>query len=405
MLAPFCCLAAVARVQTGAEMMQRNGFASLEGHRVGLVTNHTAVVGNQHLIDALFDNPKIKLVALFGPEHGLRGEADAGAKVGDSIDARTGVPVYSLYGSNRQPTPKQLEGCDILVYDIQDIGARFYTYISTLGLCMQSAAKAHIPFLILDRPNPLGGQQVSGYIREDKYESFVGQYPVPIQYGLTAGELAQMIQGEKWVPGLEALDLRIEKVKGWRRGDLFPRTGLSWVAPSPNIPDFETALVYPGSCLFEAVYASEGRGTEKPFLTLGAPYLDSAEAAKRLNAAHLPGVVVSAMPFTPRSIKGMSESPRFQDRPLHGIQISVTDPAAVRPVELGIHLVTEFFRQTKGLDRVRFFNSSWMAKLAGTSRLEADLSVGKSPEHIIASWQFEVEQFRQKREPYLLYKP
>lgn len=403
MLASLCCLAAVARVQTGADVIARDGFRRLEGLRVGLVTNHTAVVGNQHLIDALSSHPKVNLVALFGPEHGLRGLADAGSKVGDSVDERTGVPVYSLYGNNRQPTSDQLKDCDILVYDIQDIGARFYTYISTLGLCMQSAARANIPFLVLDRPNPLGGEKVGGFIREPQFESFVGQYPIPIQYGLTAGELAAMVKGEGWVAGLESLDLQIQKVEGWKRSQLWPQTGLEWVNPSPNIPDFETALVYPGTCLFEAVFASEGRGTRHPFLTLGAPYLDNAEAARRLNGANLPGIRFDPAMFTPQSIKGMAESPRFQDKLLNGISLVVTDPELVEPVELGIYLIHEFHRQARGVNRLRYFNSGWMAKLAGTSRLQSDLSVGKTPQQIIAAWQFELDRFKDQRKAYLLY--
>ncbi len=383
--------------------MNRTNFQELEGLRVGLVTNHTAVIENEHLIDALYANKKIKLTALFGPEHGLRGLADAGAKVNDTVDEKTGVPIFSLYGSTRQPTKKMLENCDILIFDIQDIGARFYTYISTLGLCMKSAAESNIPFLVLDRPNPLGGNQVSGYVLETKHSSFVGQYPIPIQHGLTVGELATMIKGERWLPNLENLDLRIAKLEGWDRSKLWPQGIEEWIKPSPNIPDFETALIYPGTCLFEAIHASEGRGTRSPFLQVAAPYINSTKTAEELNAKNLPGIIFEPLTIKPTSISGMSDNPRFKNNNLPAIQIKVTDPNKVKPVEIGIHLVHAFFTQSKGIDRLRFFNSNWMSKLSGTNRLETDLSIGKSPEEIIESWRFEVENFKLKRKKYLLY--
>ena len=394
---------AIANVLSGSEVMNRTNFKELEGLRIGLITNHTGIVGSQHLIDALHSNPKIKIAALFAPEHGLRGLADAGAKVSDSVDEITGAPIYSLYGSTRQPTKKMLENCDILIFDIQDIGARFYTYISTLGLCMQSAAESNIPFLVMDRPNPLGGNEVSGYVLDPKHSSFVGQYPIPVQYSLTIGELAQMIKGENFLPGLQNLELRISKLEGWKREMLWPQTGIDWIKPSPNIPNFETALIYPGTCFFEAIHASEGRGTTQPFLLLGAPYIDPKSTADQLNAANLPGLTFEATNYTPVAIVGMSETPRFKNQALPGIQIHITDPEEVKAVELGIHLVHAFHSQAKGLNRLRFFNSNWTQKLSGTNRLEADLSIGKTPEEIIASWKFEVDQFKEQRKPYLLY--
>lgn len=390
----------LAKTLSGAEVLSQTNFKELEGLRIGLVTNHTATIGDKHLIDLLHSNPKVKLTALFGPEHGLRGLADAGAKVADSVDEKTGAPIYSLYGSTRQPTKKMLENCDILIFDIQDIGARFYTYISTLGLCMQSAAESKIPFLVLDRPNPLGGNQVSGYVLDPKYSSFVGQYPIPIQYGMTIGELAQMIKGENFLPGLENLDLRVAKLSNWSREMLWPETGLPWIKPSPNIPNFETALIYPGTCLFEAVHASEGRGTQTPFLQLGAPYIDPTKTAKELK---LPGFEVTPTKFTPISLVGMSENPRFKNQSLPGIKIEITDPTQAKPVELGIHLVHAFFQQANGINRLRFFNSNWINKLSGSTRLESDLTIGKTPDQIIVSWQFEVDQFKEQRKPYLLY--
>ncbi|MFM9873180.1 MAG: exo-beta-N-acetylmuramidase NamZ domain-containing protein [Fimbriimonadaceae bacterium] len=403
MLATTIACLALVKTFSGAEVMNRNHFQELEGLRVGLVTNHTAVVGNDHLIDVLFANKKIKLTALFGPEHGLRGLADAGAKVGDSVDEKTGVPVFSLYGSTRQPTKKMLANCDILVFDIQDVGARFYTYISTLGLCMQSAAESKIPFLILDRPNPLGGEQVSGFVLDPKNSSFVGQYPIPIQYGLTIGELATMIKGERWLPGLVNLELRVGKLDNWNRKELWPQTNNTWVNPSPNIPNFETALIYPGTCLFEAINASEGRGTTSPFLQVGAPYIDAEKTAADLNAKHLPGLSFEPFTIKPESIAGMSENPRFKNQILPAIQIKITDPAKVSPVEIGVHLLHSFYNQTTGIDRLRFFNSNWLSKLSGTTHLEAMLKIGKTPDEIIASWKSDVDEFKIRRKSYFLY--
>ncbi|QYK52370.1 MAG: DUF1343 domain-containing protein [Fimbriimonadaceae bacterium] len=390
-------------VQTGAQMLANRNFARLENHRIGLVTNHTAMVNGEHLIDVIHRQPNVKLTALFGPEHGLRGLADAGAKVGDSVDEKTQVPVFSLYGSTRRPSMKMLENVDILVYDIQDVGARFYTYISTLGLCMQAAAEAKIPFLVLDRPNPLGGERIGGPILKFGFESFVGQYPIPIQYGLTTGELAKMIQGERWLPGLQDLDLQVEEMSGWKREMLWPDTGLPWIKPSPNIPDFETALLYPGTCLFEALNASEGRGTYEPFRTLGAKFIDSGKLVESLEQANLKGVKFKPLEFAPASIEGMSSKPRFENKNLSGVQIEVTDAAEVDSISVGVHLVSAFLEQTKGLNRATFINKSWMGKLAGTDEFAAGLIAGKTPDEILQSWQPGLAKFKLLSKKYLIY--
>ncbi|MEK9136788.1 MAG: DUF1343 domain-containing protein, partial [Bacteroidota bacterium] len=221
----------------------------VKGKKVGLITNHTGRLSSgQHLVDTLLAQG-ISVVALFGPEHGVRGEAAAGEKVGDTIDAKTGIPVFSLYGKTRTPTSDMLRDVDVLVYDIQDVGARFYTYISTMGLCMKAAIESGIPFIVLDRPNPLGGLKVEGPILEDSLKSFVGMYPIPLVYGLTCGELAMMINGEGWLATSAKADLTVVRMEGWTRSMLWDDTGLSWIRPSPNIPTPVTALVYPGTCL------------------------------------------------------------------------------------------------------------------------------------------------------------
>ncbi len=391
-------------VKTGAQVLADDGFRLLAGRRVGLLVNHTARVGGAHLVDVLHAAPDVTLAALFGPEHGLRGTADAGEKVADGRDDRTGVPVYSLYGATRKPTPAMLRGLDVLVFDIQDVGARFYTFISTMGLAMQAAAEAGLPFVVLDRPNPLGGAYVSGFVLEPAFTSFVGQYPLPVAHGLTVGELARMIQGERLLPGLETLRLDVVPMQNWQRAMRWPDTGLPWIYTSPNIPDFETALVYPGACFFEATAASEGRGTLEPFKLLGAPWADGPTLADTLNARRLPGVRFEATRFTPRSIEGMVAQPKLEGEALRGVRYVVTDAHAFRPVETGIHVLHAFYRQALGAGRKDFFaREDALARLAGTRRLGQMLQAGARPEAVIAAWQEEVQAFERRRAPYLLY--
>ena len=272
-------------IATGAEVLAASGYAAIAGKRVGLVTNQTGRLRGEHLADVLSKAPNVRLTAIFAPEHGFRGTAEAGAKVGDSVDAKTGVPVFSLYGASRKPTSRMLRDVDVLVFDIQDIGARFYTYISTMGLAMQAAAAARIPFVVLDRPNPLGGEYVSGFVLEPALRSFVGQYPIPIVHGLTVGELARMIQGEKWLDGLDGLQLSVVPMQGWQRSMRWPQTERAWVATSPNIPTFDSALVYTGIGMVGETDVNEGRGTPTPFRVFGAPWLDGPRMVARLERA------------------------------------------------------------------------------------------------------------------------
>ncbi|MFK7848170.1 MAG: exo-beta-N-acetylmuramidase NamZ domain-containing protein [Rhodothermales bacterium] len=389
--------------RTGAEVLYENDFASFQGMTVGLVVNHTARVDTVHLGDLVEQAEGVVLGAFFGPEHGIRGDADAGEEIADGVDRKTGVPVYSLYGKQKKPAQSALEELDALVFDIQDIGARFYTYISTMGYAMQAAAEAGIPFYVLDRPNPLGGEYVSGFVREAGFESFVGLYPIPIAHGLTAGELARMIKGEAYLEGLENLDLRIIEIEGWQRALRWPALNRDWRPPSPNIPDFETALIYVGSCLFEAVSASEGRGTYAPFKQLGASWINSQTLVDTLNTFGLEGVAFSTKAFTPESIIGMSSNPRFKDQPLQGVMIEVTDMTAFDPLSTGIHLVHAFYEQAPASEKDSFFNSRWMGLLSGGDRLVTQFEAGKSPADIIDSWQEDVSGFKQSRAQYLLY--
>ncbi|WP_420457200.1 exo-beta-N-acetylmuramidase NamZ domain-containing protein [Rubrivirga sp.] len=394
-----------AAVQTGAQRLVAERFRPLDGMRVGLVTNHTARVdtadgGSAHLIDRMHAAPNVIVGALFGPEHGIRGDAEAGAGVSGGVDATTGAPVYSLYGRSKKPTPRQLRGLDALVFDMQDVGARFYTYVSTMGYAMQAAADAGIPFVVLDRPNPIG-DRAEGWLMEPAHESFVGLYPIPVTHGLTVGELARMIVGEKMLPGLDGLDLRVVEMTGYRRGMPWEETGLAWVPPSPNVPDIETARVYPGTALFEGTTASEGRGTRVPFTTVGAPWVDADALAADLTAAGLAGVRFEPARFTPVDLPGQATNPKWEGEEIGGVRLVVTDPAAFRPVATGVAVVAAVTRQPGAPADV--FKTDWLAKLAGTDRLGRMLRDGVAPAAIVATWDDETAAFALAAEPYRLY--
>ncbi|NNE69141.1 MAG: DUF1343 domain-containing protein [Rhodothermales bacterium] len=383
--------------RTGADILVAESFASLDGLRVGLIANQTSRSGDGHLADLIHDAPNVELVALFGPEHGLRGDADAGLAVEDGVDDRTGVPVYSLYGSRREPDPAVLAGIDVLVFDIQDIGARFYTYIATMGESMEAAAQAGVPFVVLDRPNPLGGLLVDGYVLEPGFESFVGPYPIPIQHGMTVGELAAMVKGQGWIEGADSLDLSVVEVEGWTRAELWSDAE-AWIPTSPNIPRFENALVYPGMCLLEATTANEGRGTPNPFLQFGAPGLDNGKVVGILNT-DVPGVAAQALTYAPESIPGKSTNPRHLGTSLNGVTVTVNEPSEVRPLALGIAVLRALVDQ-QGPEVLR---QAGMARLAGTDRLYEALVRGDDAKTIVESWAEEVRAFEELRRPYLLY--
>ena len=341
-------------------------------------------------------------MALYGPEHGIRGDADAGALQQDGTDRSTGVKVFSIYGRDRAPTDAMMEGVDVLVFDVQDVGSRYYTYISSMGLSMQSAARKGIPFVVLDRPNPLGGTYVAGFTLQPPQRSFVGQFEIPQVHGLTVGELARMLKGERLVSGLENLDLRIVQAEGWQRTMRWPQYGGAWVPPSPNVPSYDAALVYGGTTLFEGTEASEGRGTRTPFLRLGAPWARGAALAATLNARRLPGVRFTAASFTPVAIVGMSSEPKLKDVPVQGVDIEVTDASAVRPTELGVYVLYDFLQQAP--NKTAFFaRPDFFDRLTGTPRMREMFVAGATPEQIIAAYGPDVARFEAARRPYLLY--
>jgi uncharacterized protein YbbC (DUF1343 family) len=392
------------RVVVGAEVLFASRFASLAGKRVGLIANQTSLAHGSHLADLLRAAPGITLAAILAPEHGFRGAAEAGARVGNTVDAKTGVPVYSLYGRSRKPTPSMLRGIDLLLFDVQDIGARFYTYTSTLGLAMQAAAAAKIPFIVLDRPNPLGGEAVAGFVLEPSLRSFVGQYPIPIVHGLTVGELARMIKGEGWLGGLEALELEVVKLENWQRAMRWPETQLSWVPTSPNIPTFQSALLYPGIGFVGEMTVNEGRGTASPFTVFGAPWIKTPRLLVRLAAQPLPGIRFEAARYVPKSIEGVAKHPRFLGEEVNGVRLIVTDPARIEPLDIGMHVLAALAEEARAAGQRRLItNVAMFHALAGSKRLYRLLLAGSDGSAIVASWRREVEAFRERRAKYLLY--
>ena len=415
--------AAPSPVRVGAEVAAADGFQRFRGQRVGVILNVASVVDGRSLLDVLAAADGVDVVAAFAPEHGVRGDEPAGAPVGDTVDAATGVPVHSLYGDRRAPGPEQLAGLDVLVFDLQDVGARPYTYLATMGLAMQAAARAGVPFVVLDRPNPLGGAGtggagaggagaggggsggagVEGWVLDPAFASFVGRYPVPLVHGLTAGELARMVQGEGWLDGLDGLRLDVVPMSGWSREQRWADTGRSWVPPSPGLPSADTAAVYPGTVLFEATSASVGRGTAEPFSLIGAPWADGPAAAGELNARSLPGVRFEASTFSPAPTPAVPDPP-LAGQQLSGVRVVVTDPAAVRPVALGVHLLEVFGAQARAAGETGFVaRPATLDALAGTDRLRLALATGTPAAEIVAAWTAEDAAFDQLRQPYLLY--
>lgn len=384
----------VKSVKIGAEKLLEEFPGALEGKRLGLVMNPTARIGDVHMLDTLL-SLGYNIAALYAPEHGFRGNFGAGEKIVDGIDEASGLKVYSLYGATRKPTPEMLADVDALIFDMQDVGARFYTYISTLGLVLEAASEAGVEVWVLDRPNPAGGNYVAGWMLDPEHTSFVGAYPIPIAHGMTMGELAKMMVGEKWInlsdpnfqPNVIAMD-------GWTRDMTWPATGLDWTPPSPNIPTWETAYVYLGTCIFEGSTLSEGRGTPAPFLTVGGPGLMVPEAElNRLSDTW--GIGLSFTEFTPVSIPDKAPNPKHKDRPIEGIQISDNVSNLSDPVAFGMDLFRTALRSTS-LDSLNNFRY----RLAGTNRIDSLLRTNDNPAD---TWAQEVADFKGKRTPYLLY--
>ena len=378
---------------TGLEVLLQEPPALLRGKGIGLITNPTGVDRELRSgIDLIARHPALRLVALFGPEHGVRGDAQAGEHVQASRDVATGLPVFSLYGEHREPTAAMLDGIDVLVFDIQDVGARFYTYPYTLAGALRAARRAGIPVVVLDRPNPVGGLKVEGPVLEPELASFVGEFPIPIRHGMTLGELARLFN--------DAFDihaqLHVIPVEGWRRAAAEPGGALPWVPPSPNMPTPDTARVYPGTALFEGTNVSEGRGTTRPFETIGAPFIDADVLARHMNALDLPGVVFRPAWFTPTFSKHAGLL-------CGGVQLHVTDADAFLPVRTGLALLKAIHDLYPAGFRFAPGTPSFFDRLAGNAWIRQAIVHGDSVEAIEARWQPGLRRFEQLRARYLLY--
>ena len=388
------------RVIFGDENLVANYLNLLAGKRVGIVANQSAVLPDGiHIVDTLL-NSGINITSVFAPEHSFRGTKPAGKNFKNFIDLSTGIPVYSLYSKNRKPTRKMLQNVDVVLFDLQDVGARFYTYISTLFYVMQACSENDKPLIVLDRPNPLSGIMVDGPVLREKYKSFVGIVPLPVLHGMTVGEIAKLFSGENYISVKNKIDLTTIEIKNWKRNQLWSDYRNRWIPTSPNIPDFETAMVYPGTCFLEGTNISEGRGTEHPFLTIGAPFLNTKELIKMLNGFTIEGVRINPVKFTPKKIPGKSLNPKYEGIECSGIRISVTDKSKFKPVEFGVYLLYSIINIHKN----KFiFKENYFDKLAGSNQLRKGLLEGKNPSQIIKGWKNELEKFKLIRNKYLLY--
>lgn len=386
------------RVRTGFDELAASGYAALAGQRVGVVTNPTGITaGAGHIVDVMHGDDRVDVTAVFGPEHGFRGTAQAGGSEGRYDDPATGLPVFDTYLKSGQKLADIFteSGVETVVFDIQDAGARFYTYIWTMFDCMVAAVLAGKRFAVLDRPNPVTGRDAYGPVLEKEFATFVGREPIAQQHGMTVGELAQLFNAE-FVPGStdgRKAELEVVRMSGWRRGDFFDTTGLPWVPPSPNMPTPETALVYPGTCLFEGTNLSEGRGTTRPFELLGAEGVDRhwAEAANELE---LPGVRFREAYFAPTFSK-------FRGKTVGGVQLHVHDRDSFDPVRTGVALLVTAKQVWSGF---AWRSDNWIDKLTGSTWVRTAIDKGASADEVVAGWRSELAEFRAVRTEHLLYR-
>ncbi|WP_376776471.1 exo-beta-N-acetylmuramidase NamZ family protein [Bacillus stratosphericus] len=380
-----------ATVKTGIETLLSSHLSWLKGKKVGLITNPTGIDANmKSSVDLLFEHPSIKLTALYGPEHGVRGDAQAGEGVESYTDEKTGLPVYSLYGKTRKPTPDMLKNVDVLLFDIQDVGARYYTYIYTMAYAMEAAKENDIPFVVLDRPNPIGGLKVEGPVLEPEQTSFVGLYPIPLRHGMTTGELAHMFNKEFHIYA----DVTVIKMKNWKRSLSFDDTKLPFVLPSPNMPTVDSTFVYPATGLIEGTNVSEGRGTTKPFELIGAPYINSNKLADHLNRLKLKGIQFRPVSFTPT----FSKHARTLS---HGVQLYVTDRSSFEAVKTGLSIIKAIHDLYP--NDFQFLQTGNFDKLIGNDWMKEEINQGTSVKHIMKRYHHDLKTFEKIRKKYLIY--
>ena len=389
-------------VRTGADRLLDAASGLIEGKRVGLLTNHTGRLSSGvSTIDAVSNAGVCRLTALFGPEHGIAGNAPDGVAIPGSVESRLAVPVFSLYGEVQKPTREMFRDVDVLVCDIQDVGSRFYTYLSTIALAMEAAAELSIPVVILDRPNPIRGLSFDGPVLRSSLRSLVGWMPIPITTGLTLGELCMICNDEGWLADGRKADLHVVLMERWQRSMWYDQTGLTWIPPSPNMPTLETAVVYPGTCLVEGTSLSEGRGTSDPFLIVGAPWADPERVLGQLARFDVQGVKFTPERFTPREIPGRAHQPKFEGKECLGIRIEIVDRDAVKPVFVGISVLAAFKRAHPGETH---FDTRRFDLLAGNLQVREDLELGAPPDEICAAWEGDLENFSRIRSKCMMYE-
>lgn len=388
-------------VRIGLERILNEKIDLIKGARVGIIVNPSSV--NRHIahtVDLFHDHPKIELTAIFGPQHGARGEEqDNMIETPDALDPHTGLKVYSLYSTTRKPTAEMLKNLDVLIFDIQDVGSRYYTFIYTMALAMEACVEFGKKMVVLDRPNPIDGVTVQGNILNPKLKSFVGLFPIATRHGMTVGELALMFRDEFKV----RCDLEVVEMEGWKRSQYFEETGLPWVLPSPNMPTVETAVVYPGMCLIEGTNLSEGRGTTRPFEIFGAPFIDPWELGPKLEAHQLPGILFRPLYFKPTFNK-------WHNRACGGFQLHVTDRKTFDPYLTTLAILREI--QALYPDEFAWKQPPYEYEyeklpfdiLAGDTRIRESIEAGKSMAQIKALWQDELSDFAKEREKHLIYR-
>lgn len=385
------------RVIIGAEQLFNSDFFPLvKGKRVGLLTNHTGVLPNgKHVIDLLYNSPEVKLTLLFGPEHGLRGEEDD--KVANGVDSKTGLPIISLYGKVKKPTPEMLEKIDVLVFDIQDIGSRYYTYIKTMLWLQEAAAENSIPFIVLDRPNPIGGQYVDGPVKP-----IAKNGTIPITHGMTIGELAKLFNANRKQNNLEPAQLSVVPLKNYKRKFWYDQTGLPWIKPSPNMLTLKTATVYPATCLIEGTNISEGRGTLHPFEQFGAPWIDAEKLVQKLNSYGLSGIQFKPVQFVPDSIVDGIKiyPPKFLGENCQGVSMEITGRENFESAKAGVYILHALMTLFPNKVEIR---KKRLDGLLDTPEVRKKLQAGISPKEIVNSWKPQVIAFKERRKEFLLY--
>jgi uncharacterized protein YbbC (DUF1343 family) len=395
-----CCSSCAARLGTGAgpervrpgiEVLLTDSSSLVRNRSIGLVTNQAGVDAQGISDVARLQGAGFRIVALFSPEHGFRGAADPGAAVASTVDSATGLPIYSLYGRSSAPTDEMLRGIDVMVVDLQDAGARYYTYLATTVEVMKAAARAGVPVVLLDRPNPIGGL-VQGNVLEPEFISTVGRLAVPMRHGMTLGELARLAAADLGLP----TSLTVVPVGGWRRSLAFDHTGLPFIPPSPNLRSIESLFHYPGICLFEGTNLSVGRGSDAPFEQIGAPWLDTSAVLAAVRAVDIPGVRFRGVEFTPRR----PGEGKFADTTVVGIRLEVTDRATYDPTTTAVHLLAA----VRKLHAAHFrWISPHFDRLAGSRALRTAIEAGKAPDQIVRSWQDPLQRFGDRRRDFLLY--